>query len=322
MVAPLAAPRRNYRPYAVLLGLAFGFGLAVRYLPGGYDAFTFYLRAPAPDTTAPAWVYLFTYPLSFLGWPLGWQVLTFLSVLAAGAAGLVWANNRWWIVLVTTPMLWNVWLGQIELFPVVGLLLTGLVLQKKLHPAWLGLSWLLLLTKPQVGLGVLLLQAQALWRQPELRKPALLYGGGVCVGLLGLTFAAWPGWLPNWLATMRAFTPTWWNAAVWPAGLLAWPLALVAAYKAEPLRQARLFSAAALLGSSYFALYHCTTLLSLTDSLVAVAVSWLIVLIGNGQPELWMRWGWLLPASILVIDLAQTVWVARRAPALAAVSKP
>ncbi|MEP7357270.1 MAG: hypothetical protein ABI847_08520 [Anaerolineales bacterium] len=290
--------------YAVLAGLALGFGIAVGFLPGGYDAFTFYLRLPNVDTTAPAWVYLVTFPISLLGWPLGWQFLTFISILIAGAAGMVWSNNRWWIVFVTTPMVWNIWLGQIEVFPMAGLLLTGLVVQKRIHPAWLGVSWLALLSKPQVGLGILIMQLVWVWGDAALGKRALAYGVGVSAALFALTVLIWPGWVPNWLMTMRTFAPTWWNAAIWPYGLLAWPVALLASHKAGPRQKLRLFSAASLLGSPYFAVYHCATLLTVTDSLLAILLSWGIVLLGRGLPEHWMRWGWLLPAGLLAYDLA------------------
>jgi hypothetical protein len=244
---------------------------------------------------------------------LGWQFLTFISVLSAGVTGFVWANKRWWIVLVATPMLWNIWLGQIEVFPIVGLLLTGLILQRKIHVAWLGVSWLALLTKPQVGLGILIMQIYWIWRDTELRPRAFLYAIGVFAAVVALTVALWPSWIPNWLLTLRTFTPTWWNAAIWPYGLLAWPIVLVASQKTSHQQKLRMFSAASLLGSPYFALYHCTTLLTVTDSFAAILLSWGIVLIGNGMPEKWMKWGWLLPAGILVNDLAVRLLAMRRA---------
>lgn len=311
------APRDWHRPFASLVGLALGFSIAVGYLPGGYDAFTFYLRAPAVDTTAPAWVYLLTYPLSFLGWPLGWQVLTLLTVLAAGAAALLWGNWRWWIVLVTPPLLWNLWLGQIELFSLLGLILTRLILDRKIHPVWLGVSWLFLLAKPQVGLGVLVLQGLWLGQDRAHGKRAFLYGLGLFVALIALTVALWPSWILNWVTTMRTFTPTWWNAAVWPYGVVAWPIAIWASVQATPLQKVRLFSAASLLGSPYFALYHCLLLLSVTDNRLAGLISWMILLIGWSRPEQWMPWGWLLPTGILVMDVTHQ-WLARRSIRVAA----
>ncbi len=287
----------------ILLGIALGYSVAVLFLPGGYDALTFYLRAPFPNTTAPAWVYLITYPLSLLGWPLGWQLIAFITVLSAGLAGFVWGNKRWWIVMVSAPFLWTVWLGQIEFIPILGIVLTGLVLQKRIHIAWLGPSWLALMSKPQAGLGVLILQGLWLWREQQSEKRGLLLAVATFAFPLMITFVAWPDWLPNWLGTMRTFNATWWNASIWPYGLLVWPLVLYVSRNASRLQRARMFSAASLLGSPYFALYHCTTLLTLSDSVLALPLSWLIVLLGRGVPDRWMQWGWILPAGLLIADL-------------------
>ena len=173
------------------------------------------------------------------------------------------------------------------------------------------------MAKPQVGLGLLLLQGYWVWRAPALGWRALLQGLGSFGALLALTIVIWPSWIPHWVTTMRAFTPTWWNAAVWPAGLVAWPIAVGVARKAQPLQQLRLFSAAALLGSSHFALYHCTTLLVVTDNWLAVVFAWLIVMIVRGRPEAWMPWGWLLPAGILALDVTRWLLAQRRAAPIA-----
>jgi hypothetical protein len=296
---------------AGVLGLALGFGLAVSYLPGGYDALHFFLKAPDANATVPAWVYLITYPLGRLPWPAGWMLLTFATVLVVGVTGLAWGNRRWWLALVTPPLLWTVWLGQIEGFHVAGLLVTGLVLQKKLPPAWLGVSWLLLLTKPQVGLGALALQALWLWRErPPLRRlwPAPV----IFIAVFALTVLLWPSWITNWLGAMRAFAPDYWNAAIWPVGLLAWPVALLAYPRAAERQRARMFLAAGLLGSPYFAMYHCLTLLTVTETLWALPLAWGVLLIGLGTPEVWQRWSWILPVGLLVVDAVALALAARR----------
>ena len=297
---------RTRTSLAVLLGVALGAAAAIAYLPGrpgGYDALKFYLRAPAADTTAPAWVYFFTLPLSMLSWPLGWQALAFLTVLSAGVAAFVWGNRRWWIVATSAPMLWTIWLGQIEVFPVTGLIVGGLVLQRKVHPAWLGLASLLLMTKPQVGYGILLLLLFWIWRDQGLGRPAIIQGAIACVGLLITTVLVWPDWLSNWLQTVSEFHPTWWDAAIWPYGLLAWPLVIFVVPKATKQQALRMVSAASLLGSPYFAMYHSVTCLTLTDNPLFTVLSWLIVLLGRGVPDDWMKLGWLLPVAVLISDV-------------------
>ncbi len=293
--------RRPILHGTIILGIALGSAIAVSYLPGGYDAFVFYLKYPDLDTTAPYWVYLLTYPISLLGWPLGWQVLSFLSVLAVGAAALVWGNQRWWIAMLSAPMVWNIWLGQIEIFPALGLLLAGLVIKKKLHPAWLGIAWLALATKPQVGLGLILFFTW--WMAKDHGLKVLLPAGAAAAVILGITMILWPGWPYTWLATMRTFEPTWWNASIWPYGLVAWPLAILARPR-DPVRRLRLFAAASLLGSPYFAMYHCLTLLALCQNPLYLLISWLVPLLGAVVPGGWMIWGWVLPISVFAIELA------------------
>lgn len=63
-------------------------------------------------------------------------------------------------------------------------------------------------------------------------------------------------------------------------------------------------AAATLLASPYFTLYHTVTLFTLTPSPLALVFSWLLVLPVTFIPETWMTWGWLLPAAILLADVA------------------
>jgi hypothetical protein len=288
-----------------LLGTAVGFGAACFFLPGGYDALRFYLHAPTAETTAPAWVYLLTYPLGLFPWPWGWAILTTVSVYLAGlrlssvfpASG---GGKWWWVAVFGAPLVWNIWLGQIEVFPVAGLLLSGLVWKRRLHPLWLGLAWLGLLTKPQVGAGLLLIISAWVWQ--EQGKKAIFWAGLSAMGVILLTLALWPGWLFRWVAAVRALQPGWWNAALWPYGLAALPLAFLP-LAMPPERRLRMVGAATLLSSPYFALYHCLTLTTLADTPLALAFSWLPVILGATLGGEWMKWGWLLPVSMLIMDV-------------------
>ena len=292
------------KKYVILFGIAVGYSISAYFLEGGFDALVFYLKPPFPETTTPAWVYLFTYPLSFLGWPLGWSMLTFISVITVGTASILWGNKNWWIPLLSTPLIWNIWLGQIEFLAVLGLLITGLFYQKKIPSVWLGLSWLVLITKPHVGLGILLFQLILVVKKElelkDLIPPILLF-----CSLFLATILFWPDWIQNWITTLRTFRPDkgWWDASIWPFGLLALPVAIYFSRDQEPLKKVRMLSSASLLASPYFALYHSTTLMVLTDNILAFGIAWALLLIGNGLPDKWMRWGWILPLSIFVIDL-------------------
>jgi hypothetical protein len=286
--------------WPVMAGCALGFGLAVQFWPGGYDGLEFYMKAPMPNTTAPAWVYLLTWPLSWLGWPLSWQVLTAVTVLIVALVAMRSGARYWWAPLISLPLLWNVWLAQIEVLPVAGALLGMLVSRRKLHPAWLGVAWLLLAVKPQVGAGLALLFAWWIWRERGLRSlwPACC----IVVAVVAVTILLWPAWIGNWLSVMRAFRATWWSASVWPYGLLAWPLALMPG-KISQERRMRMVAAATLLGSPYFALYHATTLVALAASPLLAVASWLPLVVGGVLGVEWMQWGWWLPALSLARDV-------------------
>ncbi|RMH32748.1 MAG: hypothetical protein D6694_15820 [Gammaproteobacteria bacterium] len=297
------------RDFAILSGVALGYGLSVRYLPGGYDAFVFYIKAPFSGTTAPGWVYLCTYPLSLLEWPFGWQILTFVSVIVVGITGMLSGNKRWWGALVSAPLLWDIWLGQIEIIPLTGYLLTLLVITDRIRPMWLGLSWLALLTKPQVGLGAIVLQIIWWWVINPRKWKELLCAMGIFIGIVTLSILLWPKWVSDWLHVMRTFHATWWNAAIWPYGLLAWPVSIFIATRkvTKPRMQLRTLAASSLLGSPYFALYHCTTLLAFTEDKFSFLLSWLIILVGKGIPNHWMGWGWLLPVWVLITDIMNVI---------------
>ncbi|MEE8356605.1 MAG: hypothetical protein V3R33_04775 [Anaerolineales bacterium] len=293
----------NPKKYVVLLGIAIGYSISVSFLNGGYDALVYYLKSPFPETTAPAWVYLFTYPISLFGWPLSLSILTFISVIVVGAAAITWGNDNWWIALLSTPFIWNIYLGQIEFLPVIGLLLTSLFKQKKISSVWLGISWLALITKPHVGFGILFLQL--LWilnkelKINDLIPPIILFSS-----LIFITYIFWPNWIEDWFTTLQTFRPNKsWNASIWPYGLLALPISIYFSRKESMLVKTRMLSSASLLASPYFSLYHCTTLFTITDSILVFIVSWAIVFIGNGIPDKWMRWSWLVPLTVLLIDL-------------------
>ena len=295
---------KNTKKYVILIGIALGYSISVLFLDGGYDALVFYLKPPFPDTTTPAWVYLITYPLSLFGWPLGWSFLTFISVILIGTTAIIWGNKNWWIVLLSSPIIWNIWLGQIEFLPVLGLLITGLFYQKKISSVWLGISWLTLITKPHIGLGILFLHFSWMLSKrlklKDLIQPILLF-----ISLIVITILFWPNWINNWITTLQTFRPniSWWDASIWPYGLLAIPISLYFSRNEDIPIKTRMLSSASLLASPYFALYHCTTLMTITDNIFVYIVSWLIVLIGNGLPDKWMKWSWLVPLTVLLIDL-------------------
>lgn len=290
------------RSFLFVIAVAAGFAIAGSFLPGGFDALNFYLRYPRTDTAVPAQAYLFMVPLSWLGWPYRWQVLIFLTILGAGLAALAWDNRNWWVAVFSAPMVWNIWLGQIEIFSIMGLLVAALLIKRRVHPAWIGLIWLLFSVKPQVGLGPLLLVSW--WVGRERGFKALLWGLPVAGLAFILTAVFWPAWVDRWLVNILLFHPNPTGAAtIWPYGLAFIPLAVIPR-EVNRKKRLRMIAAATLLASPYFILYHISTLMVLVSSPLALLLSWVLVYPASALSETWRMWGWVLPATILLVDFS------------------
>jgi hypothetical protein len=292
-------------PY--LGGVILAFLVITRFWSAGFDASLYYLRWPPENATTPYWVYLATYPLSWLGWPLSWQVLVVATIIVASVFYAMRGNRRWWLVVASSPMLFNAWWGQVEIFTLLGLATGLLVLEKKLHPVWFGAAWLLLGIKIQTNYGLILLFTFWFWRERGWR--ALLPAALLSTGVFALTLLIWPGWI---LRLFNVYGKTWFgfaNASLWPYGLIAWPLALLPA-PVDSSRRLRMVAAASLLGTPYFTLHHCLALMTLSDYPVVLAISWLPMLM-IFQTRDWSMYAWVIPAAILAIDLYKTYQVSR-----------
>ncbi len=297
-----------YNP--VFPGVLVAFFVVTSFWQAGFDASLYYLRYPPADATTPAWVYLITYPLSRIGWPLSWQVLATVTILVISVVYALRGNRRWWLVVASTPVLYNAWWGQIEIFSVLGVILGLLVLQKKVHPVMLGVVWLCLAIKPQTNYGILLLLTYWAWR--DLGFKALIPGLTLALCIVALTFIIWPAWLQRLLSVYGNVHLGLSNASLWPYGLLAWLFALIPVQmKGE--RRLRLVASASLLGSPYFTLHHCVTLLVFTDYPAALLLSWIPAIMIVVTRD-WAQYAWIIPLGIMVIDLSNFVLERIRAP--------
>ncbi len=304
-------PRRlalRLRRLPVFPGLVVGLVAATLLLPGGFDSHLYFFRDWWPGANAPAWIFLLTAPISRLPWPLPWTVLVVVTAFAARFAASCWGVSRWWVAMFSLSVLWNIWLGQNEVFGIMGAAIGWLVVQKRLHPAWLGIAWLGLLTKAQAGWGLAVLYAWWLWRDRGL-KP-LLWGGAVAGGVALLTLVLWPGWPVMWVTRLQQLAPqnSPVNAAIFPIGLAAWPVALMP-LRMTRQRRTRMFAAASLLGSPYLNTYHCTTLMTMVDEPALLLISWVTVVpaifSGSNLTVQPVQLGWLIPAAALALDAIQ-----------------
>lgn len=263
MAAQLTQLLRRRPDLVAVLGCLIGFSAATFILSGGIDAGLFYMRPYWPGTTAPAWVHLLTAPFVPLPWPLPWTALVALSVVGIWAAQRVWGDAPWWMILLSVPMVWNIWIGQIEILPVWGATIGWLVVTRRIAPVWLGLALILLAVKSQVGVGLGLLYTFWVWRDYGLK--ALVAPAGLALSVIAITVAIYGNWIPDYLHSLAGLAPQeqMWNAAVFfPFGLLAIPVALMP-IRMSRRRRTRMVAAATLLASPYFGTYHAVTLMAM-----------------------------------------------------------
>lgn len=287
------------------IGALVGLIVMTLFLPGGDDGYNFYLRSYWPGATAPIWVFLFTAPTAPLAWPLRWTVLVIASVLGGVWARRAIGDQRWWILLFSHAFFMNLWLGQIEAFPVVGIGLAWLVMQRKTHPLWFGIALLALMTKIQVGVGLALLFT--FWIGREQGQRALLWAAGAVAGVIGVSLLMYPDWPANYLTALNTLAPQnqFWNASIFPIGLLALPFAFYPGDVGK-IRRARMIACVTLLASPYFAWYHPSTAMLLETRGAMMWLSWL-----DAVPRvLWddKHSGWI----VLIIMLAWDVWQIRQ----------
>ena len=290
------------------IGVLAGFAAMTLMLAGGGDSYNYYLRPYWSGATAPAWLYLVTAPAALLAWPFRWTVLVIVSTVAAVWARRAIGVQRWWILLFSHAFVTNLLLGQIEVFPIVGVGLAWLVMQRKIHPAWLGIAMLALLTKVQVGAGLALLFAFWIWTEQGLRP--LVIGALTAVGVVAVTMVTYPDWLPHYLSALTTLAPQnqIWNGAIFPLGLLTIPLAF---YPGDigKIRRARMIACITLLASPYLSWYHPSTALLLETRTPMMWLSWI-----DALPRVFLDYrqnGWDVPLIMLCWDVWQ-IWRERR----------
>ncbi|PJF29857.1 MAG: hypothetical protein CUN52_06230 [Phototrophicales bacterium] len=291
------------------LGVLMGLIIVTMILPGGYDGWLYYFQAWREQTTAPAWVHLLLAPITLLPEypaPWRWTVVVLITAIMVRLAVLL-VGGRWLWAISSVPFLWTIWLGQIEFIALMGVMLGWLVVHYHLHPLWMGVALIALITKVQVGWGIAVLFI--FWLLIERRWWDLLYTVATALIILLITLLIYPNWIPLWLDSLRQLSPSgrYFDSSIFPIGLLAWGIALMP-IRASKLQRLRLVACATLLGSPYFANYHCMTVVAITPRPAYWFVSWLTVipmLIADNQ-----RLAWIIPLTILFGE-AMVAWSQR-----------
>ncbi len=166
-----------------------------------------------------------------------------------------------------------------------------------LRPALLGLAILALLVKPQAGGLLALFFLWRLWRAQGWRG---LAAAGLSVGgVLALSLLAYGWWPAHWWRTLTTFgfTERYWNAAIWPWGLLALPALLLPVRSGQA--RLRVILAVSLLAAPYVTVYHATALLVLVSSPLLV----LTLLLVWAMPFTGFRIYQLIPLAVLAAEV-------------------
>jgi hypothetical protein len=237
---------------------------------GGWDLIYQYSHY-AYNAPTPVWVWLIMSPLGWLPYPLMWYVWTAISIVIVTACAKVFDVKFWWLVPLSGAAMFNLWIGQIEALVLLGVTLGWLVVKRKLHPALMGVAWLLMLLKPQVTALPALLFAYWLWKERGMN--AIVWAAGVSVWIVALSLAMFPTYPSDIIHTMQAYIAPGTNASVFPLGLVALPL--IAWPGLDRLTQLRVALAVNLLCSPYILLYHTMTLLAIVGSPALMLLSWL-----------------------------------------------
>ncbi len=257
MQAVRAAPR-----WLWLLSLTLALWLIYATLaPGqdflGYRAFTLEWANYdlARGMFSPPWLAILLAPLAALPERAGLAALLGLT-LAGGWFAARTLGGRPLVLLLSAPMFWVLWWGQIDVLPLTALALGVMGCARRSWPM-LAAALALAAIKPHViGVPVLALW----WWSPGARLRSMAAAGA----LLGLSLLAWGNWLPVVAARVvefaRSTTYRPWNATLGPMALPLFVPALLAPLT-RPQRLAAL-TATAMLASPYMPFYSMLPLLA------------------------------------------------------------
>jgi hypothetical protein len=169
---------------------------------------------------APPWILIPLVPIAVLPPRLGQILIFWLSIVAF--AILMRKNGARLLsvlaLIVSYPVIYGLIYGQIDWLVMLGLL----------FPPWLGI--VLLMGKPQIGIGVALYLGYEAWIEGRIKKLILLF-----LPLAGLALISYLLFGPDALTKSRLYLG-WSNTSLWPRSIPIGLVVLVAA-----IRQKRKF---------------------------------------------------------------------------------
>ncbi len=211
------------------------------------------------------WTLLALVPFALLPEPIGRALIALASLACFAFAGVKLGAKPWTLALFLTspPVLHSLLNGNLD-----SLTLLGVVV-----PPQLGL--VLLATKPQIGLAVIIFRLAESWREGGARRLVKDAWPLAALGLLSIAlYGAWP------LRSTQEIG-LWWNASLWPASI---PFGLAFLALGLSRRQLRPTLVASPLLSPYVLLHAwvgalAATLESFPVAAAAVAGTWILVAI-------------------------------------------
>jgi hypothetical protein len=287
-------------------GAAIGLIVASFRLPGGDDLYRYYL--PFVDGCldcgyVPYFAQWFLGPLKLLPeYPYAWPVWTAFCVIGFLTLAYLSGVNPL-LLMVSFPMLGQIWLGQIDLL--IGLGLVLFLLGR--HPFLRGVGIILALTKPQ--LTVLPILFSLFLESPRVALKLLIIPSLVALSSLYVYGLDWPiHWFNNAATGLPAHV---WRLAsidIWKFGVFLTPLPLWIHGKKERLLAGLLVSS---LATPFYGVYSYVVFLLFEIKwwYVLLSYAWLIGFVF--WKETAMRFAWILPLAML-ITLVYTEWKVRR----------
>ena len=276
-------------------GAALGLSAASFYLMGGDDLYRYYLPFAQGCLNCgyvPYFAQWFLWPLRlFPEYPFAWPVWVIFTVLGFLALAYFSGVNPF-LLLISFPMLGQIWLGQIDVFICLGLI----IFVSGKNPYLRGLGIALAMIKPQLTflpvLLTLLLESPRTWLK-LLTVPALLML--ISFFVYGLN---WPVlWVKNAMSNLPVHV---WRLAsmdVWRLGIFLLPVPLLIQKPKTRLLAGLLVSA---LATPFYGVYSYIVFLlfDVQGWTAALSYAWLFGLFY--WKETAMRFAWILPLAMLI----------------------
>lgn len=289
-------------------GVLAGITIAAFTLPGGDDLYRYYqpfAQGCLDCGFVPYFAQWFLWPLLLLHHPLAWPIWTLLC-MAGFFVLLRFTKVNPLFFLVSFPMLGQIWLGQIDIFVCIGLVI--LVFSR--NPFLRGLGIALALIKPQLTVLVIFFmlmfeKRQDLWKIltiPTLTIVASLFVYGL----------SWPyTWLQNAFARLPVHVWRLASATSWRYGIILLPLPLLFRDRRKRMLVSLLVSS---LATPFFGVYSYIIFLLFDTPWWAVVLSFAWIAAYPLFQANAMQFAWVLPLSLLFGITLKELQERRRPP--------